>query len=136
MQSITVTTTVHATLERVWQCWTDPAHITHWNQASSDWHCPQATNDLRVGGSFSALMAAKDNSVSFEFAGTYTEVLPEKKTAYTMADGRSVTVNFTQEADAVIVTETFDPETENTLELQRSGWQAILNNFKAYVEAQ
>lgn len=136
MQAITITTTVHATLELVWQCWTDPAHITHWNQASSDWHCSRATNDLRVGGSFSALMAAKDNSVSFEFAGTYTEVVPEEKIAYTMADGRSVTVNFTQEADAVIVTETFDPETENTLELQRSGWQAILDNFKTYVEAQ
>ncbi len=136
MKSITVETTVNKDLQTVWDKWTGPKHITKWNFASDDWESPSATNDLRVGGNFTARMAAKDGSAGFDFGGTYTEVTSLKSIAYTMGreDGRKVSVIFTEEPDGVHISETFDLENENPEEMQRSGWQAILNNFKKYVE--
>jgi uncharacterized protein YndB with AHSA1/START domain len=131
---ITIKTTVEQPLEQVWAHWTQPEHITQWNQASEDWHCPKASNDLRVGGQFSSTMAAKDGSFSFDFGGTYNEVEPQKRLRYTLEDGRVVSIDFTADGPQTHIVETFDPETENPAEMQRAGWQAILDNFKAYSE--
>jgi uncharacterized protein YndB with AHSA1/START domain len=134
MEPITVRTTINAPLETVWHCWTEPAHITQWCFASADWETPRAENDVRTGGKFLTRMAAKDGSVGFDFTGTYTAVEPNARLAYVMEDGRKVALTFAQTADGVEVTETFDPETENPAEMQRSGWQAILDNFKTHAE--
>lgn len=131
---ITVSAIVAKPLAHVWKCWTGAEHIVHWNNASDDWHCPSATNDLRAGGQFNFTMAARDGSMSFDFIGTYTAVENESLIAYSLADGRKVKVLFAADGTSTRITETFDPETENTLELQRGGWQAILDNFKAYTE--
>jgi len=131
---ITVSTTVAATPKLVWECWTKPEHITQWCQASDDWHAPKAINDLREGGNFSTTMAARDGSFSFDFAGVYDTVVEHKQIAYTMEDGRKVNILFEQNGDATTVTETFDAEQENPEEMQRAGWQAILDNFKKHVE--
>lgn len=133
---ITVSALVAKPIAHVWQCWTGAEHIVHWNNASDDWHCPAAKNDLRVGGQFNFTMAARDASVSFDLVGTYTQVVPEQLIAYTIADGRKVEVHFAVDGAGTKVTETFEAETENTAELQRGGWQAILDNFKAYAEEQ
>jgi uncharacterized protein YndB with AHSA1/START domain len=131
---ITVETLVHAPLEKVWTYWTEPKHVTQWNAASDDWHCPRGESDLRVGGTFVYRMEAKDGSSGFDFGGTYTDVVPHERIAYVMGDGRRVDVSFKQEGEAVRVTETFDAESENSVEMQKSGWQAILERFKKYVE--
>ncbi|HMQ50125.1 MAG TPA: SRPBCC family protein [Saprospiraceae bacterium] len=131
---ITVTTTVHAPIEKVWACWTDPKHIVHWNHASDDWHTTKAENDLQAGGKFSARMEAKDGSVGFDFGGVYEEVQPQQFIAYTMEDGRKVEVAFTKDGDTTHVKETFDAENFHSIDMQRSGWQAILDNFKHYAE--
>ncbi len=133
---ITVETTVKAPLAKVWECWTAPEHITKWNAASDDWHTTKATNDLRDGGMFTARMEAKDGSFGFDFGGTYSKVVPQTHLAYAMDDGRKVTVDFAEKDGQTRIVEAFDPEQENTPELQRQGWQAILDNFKAYAEAQ
>lgn len=136
-QRITVEATVNAPIETVWKCWTEPKHITKWNNASDDWHTPHAENDLRVGGKFLSRMESRDGSMGFDFVGTYQEVIEYKMIAYSMEDGRKVEITFVSEdGKTTQVTETFDPENENTLELQKTGWQAILNNFKNYVEQQ
>jgi uncharacterized protein YndB with AHSA1/START domain len=135
METITVSTTVAAPRQKAWSLFTDPDHIVKWNSASPDWHTPRATNDLRVGGKFSSRMEARDGSAGFDFEGEYTEVSPESRYAYTMSDGRKVLVTFEDELGGTRVTETFDPETENPPEMQRDGWQAILESFKAYAEA-
>ena len=132
---ITVETFVKAPLGRVWSAWNSPADIRQWNAAADDWHTTKSAVDLREGGKFSARMEAKDGSEGFDFEGTYTRVVPNKIIAYRMSDGREVTVEFAERPGGVQVTETFDPETENTPELQRQGWQAILDNFKRHVEA-
>lgn len=132
---ITVETVVNVPVEKAWTVWTEPAHITQWNAASPDWHTPRATNDLRTGGSFLARMEARDGSSGFDFAGVYTDVKPYRSIAYTMEDGRTVTVRFSAQGKETKVTETFDPETENSAELQRDGWQAILDNYKQYAES-
>lgn len=132
---ITVENTVNAPVEKVWKFWSGPEHITKWNNASDDWHTPWAKNDLRTGGQFSCRMEAKDGSFGFEFGGTYDEVKTNELIAYTMGDGRKVKVIFTSQGNATKVTETFEAETENSVELQRGGWQAILDNFKKYTEA-
>ena len=133
---ITVSTMVNAPVEKVWQCWNGPDHITKWCQATPEWHAPSADNDLRKGGKFRTTMAAKDGSMSFEFEGVYDEVEPMKRIAYTMADGRRVKIVFEQEGQQTRITETFDPESQNSIELQRGGWQAILDSFKQYTESQ
>jgi uncharacterized protein YndB with AHSA1/START domain len=135
MTPITIQTRVRALIEKVWSHYTQPQHITKWNAASPDWHTPRATNDLRPGGSFSCRMEAKDGSAGFDFAGVYDEVKPNELIRYTMEDGRKVSVTFVQDGDAVRVVTTFDPESENPPEMQRGGWQSILDSFKSYVEA-
>lgn len=137
MSTVTIHTDVRAPIEKVWTYWTEPQHITKWNNASDDWHTPRATNDLREGGRFTARMEAKDGSMGFDFGGTYTKVVPQKYIAYSIdGDGRKVTVQFEEKGSAVLVIETFDSESENPIELQRAGWQAILDNFKKHVETE
>ncbi len=131
---ITVQTIVHKPIETVWGKWTNPEDIMQWNNASPDWHTPKAENDLRVGSVFSYTMAAKDGSFSFDFGGTYTNVVEHHKIEYVLGDGRRVMIDFSNHGDSVTVTETFDPETENPHEMQQAGWQSILNNFKRYTE--
>lgn len=133
--TITVQNNVKAPVEKVWQLWTLPEHITKWNNASDDWHTPRATNDLRTGGSFTARMEAKDGSFGFDFGGTYDEVKQHEVIAYTMGDGRKVIVTFSPEGDGTKVVETFDAESTHSVEMQRGGWQAILDNFKKYAES-
>jgi len=132
--AITVEATVAQPREKVWELWTLPEHITKWNNASDDWHTPVAENDLRTGGKFLSRMEAKDGSFGFDFGGIYDEVVDNEVIAYTMSDGRKVRVEFTSEGNQTKVTETFDPEGTNPVEMQRGGWQAILNNFKKYAE--
>lgn len=132
--SITIEATVNAPITKVWQYWNEPAHIKQWAFAADTWHAPDATNDLRVGGKFSTTMAAKDGSASFDFYGTYTELIENELIAYEMEDGRRVKITFSEQNGVTHVVETFDPENENPLEMQRDGWQAILNNFKAHAE--
>jgi uncharacterized protein YndB with AHSA1/START domain len=130
---ITVETTVAAPIETVWRAWTTPADIVQWNAASDDWHTTKAAVDLRVGGAFSSRMEAKDGSMGFDFAGTYTKIEPHKLLDCAFGD-RTMQVEFLPSPKGVTVRETFDAETENSEELQRNGWQAILNNFKRHVE--
>lgn len=131
---ITVRATVQAPIEKVWNCWNGPEHITKWNQASPDWHTPKASNDLRVGGKLIATMAAKDGSMSFDFEGIYDKVVPNQLIEYTIADGRKVSIQFHANKNETTVIETFEAEGTNSLELQQSGWQAIMDSFKQYVE--
>ena len=132
---ITVRASIHAPVEKVWKLWTSPEHITQWNNASDDWHTTHATNDMRVGGKFLSHMAAKDGSMGFDFEGTYSKVELHKSIEYTLADEREVKINFTARGNETEVEETFEAENTNSIELQRSGWQAILDNFKKYVES-
>lgn len=133
--AITVQTVVSAPVEKVWECWNKPEHITGWAFASDDWEAPVAENDLRVGGKFKTTMAAKDKSASFDFAGVYTNVKKYELIEYKMGDGRRVKVEFTRLSKGVKITETFEPENTHPKEMQRSGWQAILDNFKKYAVA-
>ncbi|MCP5382756.1 MAG: SRPBCC domain-containing protein [Kordiimonadaceae bacterium] len=130
---ITVETTVKAPVEEVWRAWTSPEDIVKWNAASDDWHTTKATVDLRLGGTFSSRMEAKDGSFGFDFAGEYTKIIPHKLIEFSFGD-RQATVEFKETDNAVIVRETFDPEDQNPIEMQRDGWQAILNNFARHVE--
>lgn len=133
--TITVVALVNAPVEKVWTCWTEPAHIMNWNNASPDWHTPHAENDLRVGGHFISRMEAKDGSFGFDFKGEYTAVDLHQKIAYTLEDGRRVEVGFFPDGVSSRIVETFEMETVNSPELQRAGWQAILDNFKRYTES-
>ena len=132
---LTVEATINESVSKVWEYWTKPEHITHWNNASDDWHTPNAANDLRVGGSFSSRMEAKDGSMGFDFGGIYDAVTPNEYIEYTLGDGRKVKINFIADGNSTKVIERFDAETENLLELQQTGWQAIMDNFKKYTEA-
>lgn len=131
---ITVKTHVKADLVSVWEAWNTPADIVQWNSAQDDWHTTRSEVDLREGGTFSSRMEAKDGSVGFDFGGIYTRVVPRQLIEYRMGDGREVRVEFIERAGEVVVEETFDAETQNSPELQREGWQAILDNFGRYVE--
>jgi uncharacterized protein YndB with AHSA1/START domain len=133
--SITVEATVNAPVEKVWKIWTTPEHIMKWNNASDDWHTPTAENDLRVGGKFLSRMEAKDGSFGFDFWGIYDDVITNKRITYTMGDNRKVEIIFKSEGNTTTVTETFEAENENPVELQQQGWQAILNNFKKHAES-
>jgi uncharacterized protein YndB with AHSA1/START domain len=134
--AITVEIDVNAPIEKVWKCWTEPKHITGWSFASDDWHAPSAENDVRKGGKFNTKMAAKDGSVGFDFAGVYTNVQPHKLIEYTIEDGRKVSVIFTTKGSLTHITETFEAESENLVEMQKGGWQMFLENFKKYTEKQ
>jgi uncharacterized protein YndB with AHSA1/START domain len=132
---ISISVTIKTSIENAWNCFTNPKHITNWNFASNDWHCPKVTNDVVIGGLLCFTMAAKDGSESFDLKAKYTEVDLYKKLEYTLTDSRKVTVLFSSDKDNIIINQSFDPENENSLELQQAGWQAILNNFKNYTES-
>ncbi len=132
---IKIETIVKADIDSVWMAWNTPEDIKQWNAASDDWHTTQSTVDLRVGGTFTSRMEAKDGSMGFDFEGTYTNVVDQERIEYEMADGRSVAIAFEALGDGVKVTETFDAESEHEAEQQRQGWQSILDNFAIFVEA-
>lgn len=132
--AVTVVTCINAPIEKVWKFWTEPEHIVNWNNASDDWHTPRAHNDLRPGGRFICRMEAKDGSQGFDFSGTYNHVEPLKQLDYTIDDGRKVQVLFISEGYTTTISEIFEAETTHPIELQHSGWQSILDNFKRYVE--
>lgn len=134
--SITVETTVAVSPELAWAYWTEPRHITQWNQASDDWHTPSAEQDLRVGGRFSSRMESRDGKFGFDFGGIYDAVEPYRLIAYTIDDGRKVSILFEGVHVGTKITETFEAEAENSIELQRAGWQAIMDSYKRYVEMQ
>lgn len=131
---INISTEINASVSKVWEYFTKPEHITQWNFAIDTWHCPKAENDLRVGGKFSSTMAAKDGSFSFEFGGVYDEVETNKKISYTMGDGRKVTTLFEEKDGKTTIITNFEAESQNSLEMQKGGWQAILENFKKHTE--
>jgi uncharacterized protein YndB with AHSA1/START domain len=133
-KTITIETTVHTPVEKVWGYWTEPQHIKKWNNASDDWHVPNAENDLRVGGKFLTRMEAKDGSFGFDFHGVYDEVRINEYISYTIGDGRKVTVTFVSQENDTKVIEAFEAETTNSIEMQKAGWQSILDNFKKYCE--
>lgn len=133
---ITVEAKINAPVEKVWKLWTEPQHIIQWNNASDEWHTPKAENDLREGGKFLSRMEAKDGSFGFNFEGTYNEVKPLELIRYTLADDREVKIIFKGQGKTTTVTEIFEAEGQNSIEMQQMGWQAILNNFKKYVEEQ
>ena len=132
---IRVEAMIAAPLKKVWNLWHDPKHITKWNFASNDWHCPTAENDLKIGGKLRSRMEAKDGSFGFDFEATYTELVDEQKITFEMTDGRVATTGFENVGDQTRVVTTFDAEDENSIDMQREGWQAILNNFKKYAES-
>lgn len=132
---ITIQGTINANVRKVWDYYTQPKHITNWNFASEDWFCPSATNDMTVGGKYLARMEAKDGSYGFDFEAVYNSLEPFSSFSYTMTDDRIVKVKFEKQSEEMtLVIVSFDPETENSLELQQQGWQAILDNFKKYTE--
>jgi len=132
---ISIETRVKAPVDKVWAAWNTPEDIIQWNAASEDWHTTQSTVDLREGGRFCARMEAKDGSMGFDFEAVYTSVVPQKSLGLRMSDGREITVEFLEEPDGVLVKQAFDAETENSPELQRQGWQAILDSFGRYAES-
>lgn len=131
---VTVQAVIQAPVDKVWRFWSEPEHITKWNQPSEDWHSPRAENDLRVGGKFTTRMEAKDGSMGFDFGGIYDVVKLHEAISYTMGDGRKVDITFIDQGDATTVIETFDAESTHPVEFQQAGWQAILNSFKQHTE--
>jgi len=131
---ITVEATVDTPVEKVWNFWTKPEHITQWNYASEEWHSPHAENDLREGGSFVCRMEAKDGSMGFDFGGVYDVVRKHEYIEYTLGDGRKVDITFSGEGKTTKIVERFEAESQHPIEMQKYGWQAILDNFKKYVE--
>lgn len=134
VDKIKIETTIDSQIDKVWEFYTNPEHIKKWNHASDDWHTPRAENDLRVGGKFNFRMESKTESVGFDFSGKYEEVQNEKSLAYQIDDGRKVKINFDKIDDKTRVSVEFEAENENSIEMQKSGWQAILDNFKKYCE--
>lgn len=133
LEKIIVEAKIAADIQKVWDYYTNPSHIINWNFADPSWHCPSASNDLKVGGKYVARMEAKDGSFGFDFEAMYTEVHPLERFTYEFG-GREAKVDFQQDGNSTSVKITFDPETENPIELQQAGWQVILNNFKNYTE--
>ncbi|HEX8391471.1 MAG TPA: SRPBCC family protein [Longimicrobium sp.] len=131
---ITVETLVKAGLGKVWDAWNSPEDIMQWNTAHESWHTPRSTVDLREGGTFLSRMEARDGSMGFDFEGTYTRIVPQRLIEYSLGDERTVSVEFSEQEGGVLVRETFDAETQNDAEMQRQGWQAILDNFGRHVE--
>ncbi|UJF33371.1 SRPBCC family protein [Paenibacillus hexagrammi] len=131
---VTVQAVIQAPVDKVWSYWTEPVHITKWNQPSQDWHAPRAENDLRAGGEFLTRMEAKDGSMGFDFAGVYDEVKRHELISYTIGDGRKVEIRFIDQGSETKIVETFDAESMHPVDFQQAGWQAILDNFKTYTE--
>lgn len=134
MAQITIKAHVKAPAKKVWDLWTNPKHIVKWNSPSEDWHTTKAENDLRVGGKFLSRMEAKDGSFGFDFAGTYNEVKPFKRIVYTLEDDRKAEIDFKEGQESTDIIIVFDAENQNPIDMQRDGWQAILDNFKNYTE--
>lgn len=134
-EKITVSATIDAGIEKVWKYWTEPRHITNWNTATDEWHTPKAENDLKEGGRFVYRMEAKDGSFGFDFGGEYTEIREQELLAYKLDDGRKAKVSFEEKDEKVTLTEEFEVEDQNPVEMQKEGWQAILSNFKKYTES-
>ncbi len=132
-QKITITANIQADIKKVWDYYTNPTHIVHWNFADPSWHCPKAENDMRIGGTYKARMEARDGSFGFDFEVVYTDIKVEKEISYVFGE-RSAHILFESLDAATNLTITFDPENENPIEMQQAGWQAILNNFKSYTE--
>jgi len=133
--NITIETNVKAPIEKVWDTWNNPKQVVNWNHASEDWFSPQATNDFKVGGKFVYRMEAKDGSFGFDFSGTYVDIQDNKLVVTRLDDDRLVSTEFIPENDSIKIVETFEAEGENSVELQREGWLAILTNFKNYTES-
>lgn len=133
-QLIHIETEIDASVEKVWNHYNNPDSITKWNQASPNWHCPSSSNDLRIGGRFRNRMEAKDGTFGFDFEGEYLDVIPNQKIVYIMDDDRKVHINFQDQSDKTILFIDFEAENINSVEMQKEGWQAILNSFKSYVE--
>ena len=135
MDKVKIDITILAPVEKVWDYFNDPKHITKWNFAHESWFCPSSENDLKPGGKFNNRMEAKDGSFGFDFIGIYDEVIPNERIKYHIEDGRNVEVVFEKiDGNTTKVTEIFDPEKQNSVEMQREGWYSILNNFHKYVE--
>lgn len=130
---ITVQANIHADKNKVWDYYTNPEHITRWNFADPSWHCPRAINDMKIGGRYCARMEAKDGSFGFDFDAVYTKIIDKEEFTYAFGE-RTATVKFISKGNETEVIVTFDPESEHSVEMQQSGWQAILNNFKLYTE--
>jgi uncharacterized protein YndB with AHSA1/START domain len=135
VKTITVEATIKVTVDKAWSYWTEPKHITQWCFASDDWYAPRAVNDLKVSGKFRTRMAARDGSTGFDYEGVYTKVVRHKAIEYTIPDGRKVRITFSNLGTETKVTESFDAENVNSFEMQKGGWQAILNNYKKYCES-
>ena len=135
MQTVTIETTISKSISEVWTKWTTPVDIMNWNFATDEWHCPSAEHELKVNGAFKYHMAAKDGSMAFDFTGTFKKVEPEKLLEFTFDDGRNVKVSFEENDGLTTVIESFEVEDENSIDMQRQGWQAILDNFKKYAES-
>ncbi len=134
MEKITIQTTVQAPMQKVWDCWTGVEHIAGWAFATDDWGAEGISNQVEKDGTFSSRMFAKDGSFEFLFSGKYNEVVENTSLDYSLDDGRNVVVNFTETPDGIEIIQSFQPETENPIGMQRDGWQAFLDNFKKYVE--
>lgn len=134
-KQIEISTKVFGDIDKVWEYWIKPEHITKWNNPSNEWHTPKAENDLREGGRFTFRMEAKDGSAGFDFGGTYDKVKDKDHLSYTLNDNRKVDIFFQEVKNEIRIVEKFEPENENSEDMQREGWQAILNNFKKYVES-
>ncbi|WP_234121654.1 SRPBCC family protein [Clostridium hydrogenum] len=134
MEVITIKADINQSIEKVWEYWNDPKHIVNWSMASDSWHVPFAKNDLEVGGKFISRMEAKDGSMGFDFGGTYDEIIKNKFIAYTLGDGRKVKIEFIRDREMTKVVESFEAEESNPIKMQKDGWQAILDNFKKYIE--
>ena len=134
-KKISVQALINAPIQKVWDYYNTPKHIIKWNNASPDWHSPKAENDLRVGGRFNYRMESVDETSGFDFTGTYDEIIEPQLIKYTLDDGRKVNVTINEENGQTNLEIVFDAESENSSELQRQGWQAILDNFKIYVES-
>ena len=134
-EKITVEVTIGSGQKKTWRLWTQPNHITQWNFANADWHCPKAENDLKVGGRMCYRMEAKDGSFGFDFECVYTEIIDQQKITYRLPDGRVSTTTLENHGNHTKLITTFDAEQNNPIDIQKNGWQAIINNFKSYVEA-
>lgn len=132
---ITIETIISAPVEQVWAMWTEPQHIENWNFAGDDWHCPKSIVDLRDGGRFSSTMAARDGSFQFDFCGEYIQVMNLESISVVLDDGRKWNTQFESSPSGTKVVESFEPENQNPEEMQRMGWQMILDRFKGYVES-
>ena len=131
---ISIKAIINASIDNIWKLWTEPEHIKKWNMASDDWHTTESLNDLRIGGKFSSRMEAKDGSMGFDFYGIYDDVINHQYIAYTLGNGRKVEFNFKDKSGKTEVVQMFEAESENSIEMQKEGWQSILDNFKVYAE--